>query len=125
MDKKWSIGMKVLGIFNMVWALILLFLFLGSQFAFVCGFLLAIFYIISGSGILSRNEKIRQIFLKVSIPLSLLAISNLIPFTSEKFPDYFRMDIADIIQFAGIFILLPLVINFYILIRPKVKEQFK
>ena len=116
---------KGLGVFNIIWALILFFLFLGSQFGFICGALLGIFYIISGMGVLNRDEKKRKLFLRVAIPLSLLAVLNLIPFTNPKMPQGFRMNFADVMQFTGIFIVFPLAINFIILPRPKVKEEFK
>ncbi len=116
---------KGLGVFNIVWALILFFLFLGSQFGFICGALLGIFFIITGIGILNKEESKRKIFLRASIPLSLLALLNLIPFTNPKMPQGFRMSSSDVVEFTAIFIFLPLLVNFVILTRNKVKGQFK
>ena len=121
--KKWD-GVKVLGIFDMICGSILLFMVLGSQFSLLLCGLLGVLYIYSGNGVLKRRARACKIFLNGVIPLSILASINVMFLTNEKFPDYFRMDIAEVLQFIGIFILFPLVLNFYFLTRPKVKEQF-
>lgn len=117
---------KGLGIFNIIWAItILFFLFLGSQFQFFCGLLLGILYIKTGSGILRGELKARQRYIKWIIPLSILGILNLILFTNPKIGPGFHMSIRDVIQFTWMYILFPIVVNFIILFIPKVKEQFK
>lgn len=124
-DKIWNTMLKLLGGFDILGSLVLFFLFLGSQFGFVCGLLLGIFYIMSGSGILSKSSVARKRYIRWIIPLSVLGILNLIPFTNPEMPKYFRISVSDILQFAGIFIIFPLVLNLVVLTRPKVKEQFR
>lgn len=119
------IWIRILGIFDIIWALILFLLFLGSQFGFSGGFLLGILALIMGIGILNKKEKIRRLSLKMSIPLGLLATASLLTLTGPEVASYFRMSITDIFKFSGMYILFPIIINFIILTRPKIKEQFK
>ena len=116
---------KALGIFNIIWAIVNFLLFIGSQLGYVCGAILGVFCLISGIGILNKIEKKRRIFLRWSIPLGLLAVLNQIGAMDKGLPDYIRMSAMDVVQFTGIYILFPIVVNFIILTRPKLKEQFK
>jgi len=117
----WIIG---LGIFNILWALVLCFLFLVSQFSFVSGAIFGLFCFISGIGILNRNKIIRKFFLRVVPVLGLLSVLNLIPLTGQHVQSGFHMNISDIMLFSGIYIIFPIFVNFIVLTHPKIKEQF-
>jgi len=116
---------KALGIFNIIWALVNFLLFIGSQLGYVCGAILGVFCLMSGIGILNKSEKMRRRFLRWSITLGLLAVLNQIGAMDKGLPSYIRMSAMDVVQFAGIYILFPIIVNFVILTRPKVKEQFR
>jgi hypothetical protein len=118
----WAVG---LGIFDIIWALILFFLFLGSQFSFICGVFLGVFSLIAGIGIINRTALMRRIFLAGSLPLCLMSLLNLIIFTGKDVQEGFRMNIVDIIVFSGIYLIIPLAVNFIILTNQKVKREFK
>jgi hypothetical protein len=124
-EKIWDGILKALGVFDIFWAFVFFFLLIGSQLGFLCGLLLGIFYIMSGSGILRKSLRARKRYLIWITPLSVLGVLNLIPFTNPKMPQGFRMDSSDIVQFTCIFIIFPLVLNILVLTRGKTKERFQ
>ena len=108
----WIAGLVII---DLVWSLILFWLFIGSQTSFICGFLFGLFCFIISIGILMRNETMRRLFLKGSLVLSLMSILNLLIFTGKDVQKGFRMSILDVAIFSIIYILIPLTINFVII----------
>ena len=116
---------KNLRIFNIIWSVLLLLYFINTQFSFWGAALLGIFSLITTNGISKKSVKMRLVFLRWSIPFGVLAGISLIPFTDPKMPDYIRMTTGSMIRFWGWIVALPIIINFFVLMHPKVKEQFQ
>jgi hypothetical protein len=122
-----------LAIANMLWALLLFFLFLIAPglggitlppLFVLCVFLLCIFYVISGIDIWKRNARGRKKILKRSTFLTALALLSMVPYIHKEVSHVTPLSHHDVLVIAVI-LLIPPIVNFCILTLPKVKEQFK
>ncbi len=108
-----------LGIFNILWFLVLSFMSLGSQFQLIFYLFLGIGYLILAIQLFSRSIRAKNTFFFCIIPISILAVLNIIVMGSPLVASYFRMTFIEQIVFTMIFAGFPLVLNaIYILKSP-------
>ncbi|MEK7078775.1 MAG: hypothetical protein AAB929_01780 [Patescibacteria group bacterium] len=111
-DRKGSESMRVsLGIFNILWFLVLCFTALASQFQMISLAFLGVGYLILAIGLFAREIGTKKLFLFGLLPLSILAILNLTIMGTPAVASYFRMTLKEQIQFAAIFMGIPIVLN--------------
>ncbi|MFC1510162.1 hypothetical protein ACFL49_00690 [Candidatus Omnitrophota bacterium] len=107
-----------LGIFNIFWFLVLSFMTFASQFQIATLFLLGIGYLVLAIDLFSQKFQIRKLFFRGIIPLSILAVLNLMIMGTSAVASYFHMSLIEQIQFASIFVGIPIVLNaLYLTIR--------
>jgi tetratricopeptide (TPR) repeat protein len=90
----------------------------------LAAFLVCLFAVISGISLLKKNGKVRVNIVKWSIFLGALTLLSSLFYIRKETLASFRMDYLTLIFTVG-FILFPLVVNYIILTRSNIKDQFK
>lgn len=111
-----------LGVFNILWFLALSFMSLASQFQLIFYLFLGVVYLNLAKGLFRQSIWVKKFFIFVIIPLSILAILNIIIMGTSLVAPYFRMTLMSQIGFTIIFVGIPLVLNALYIMKQHKKE---
>ncbi len=112
-------------VFNIFYVFAFLFLLIGSQFTFLCGLFLLVFYGFVAFAILDKEFDLPRSFHLISVPLTVLGMVNLIPFLLLDSNNVMHMNVREAIEFSVMYLLPPLFVNLIFLNIPSFKKRFK
>ena len=121
----WFVFIILLALFDIIWSSAVLFLGLFSQGAIGSYALIALFFFVTGFGLLFFGRWARNVIIKASVPLSIFAlIVMFLVMTFGKVASYLRLPLDA--QFIVAIIVLGISVGHqYFLERPEVKKQFE